>query len=258
MRDRQFKLDHRRAPGLVGLWGPGPPGGLLDYDMSGRGHDGTLAPAPTWVADPEWGWVLDFDGDKVIATPPIISTPLTLCAWAMSRDVTAVQSIMWLGDSTDPTEYWEITFNGNVAGDPFRAHVYTASSVRAEGGAYVANSWYHVCGVFAAVNSQKLYIDGQPVDSNVGGARDPTNVDRFTIGYRDDSTPTAPLDGQVSDARIYDRALSDAEIQHIFQTTKPEPYSDIRMRPRRVHKAAAAGGLSIPIAMHHYKQMMGA
>jgi hypothetical protein len=54
---------------------------------------------------------------------------------------------------------------------------------------------------------------------------------------------------------LCDRVLSAAEIQHIYQTTRTLPYSDIRMRPRRVYKAAAAAGVA-PTA-HLYGPLVG-
>jgi hypothetical protein len=75
----------------------------------------------------------------------------------------------------------------------------------------VANTWYHIVGVFDGANI-KLYVNGAPEDSkpftSVWAGSGATAMGRgFYSGARADFWP-----GLIDEVRIYGRALSDAEI----------------------------------------------
>jgi len=67
-----------------------------------------------------------------------------------------------------------------------------------------------------------LFINGQPVDTTSVGQLPALTSQQWRIG--EDTNPGSPkefLDGTVDDARIYQAALSDSQINQIFQNTKP-------------------------------------
>jgi hypothetical protein len=98
------------------------------------------------------------------------------------------------------------------------------------------NVWYHVVGLYDGQNL-KVFINGQIDGSNALGVKSisyqpspgsgPTPP-VFYVGVRHnafDSLPTHQADlnypfiGTIDNVRIYDRALSDAEIQQVFQAS---------------------------------------
>jgi hypothetical protein len=249
---RNFRLDKRKgtAQGLVGLWGPGPTGGGTLFDMSGRGNHGTLTnidPATDWVFDAERGWVLDFDGvNDFVAVPALDGwvsgrTNFSLATWIKFTSALNNKMICgwWFGKNcmlrilTDGGIQWSITTAGGTV---------SVSSVAI---GWNDGTWHHVVGTYDG-SVMRLYIDGSQDNSdNQTGAA--TGTDDFTIGAL--KTGANAILASLSGQRVSSRNLSAAEIQHIYESTRRDPYSDIAMRPRRVYKAAVAAGTILPQMM---------
>ena len=82
-----------------------------------------------------------------------------------------------------------------------------------------ANRWYHVCVVHKKDVGKYLYINGS-LDSSTTTTSTPTvaSTTNFTIGNSQTSSTVAsgnPLNGYLNDVRVYDHALSIAEIKEI-------------------------------------------
>lgn len=83
----------------------------------------------------------------------------------------------------------------------------------------VANKWYHVCVVHKKDVGKYLYINGS-LDSSTTTTSTPTvaSTTNFTIGNSQTSSTAAsgnPLNGYLNDVRIYDHALSVAEVKEL-------------------------------------------
>jgi hypothetical protein len=82
-----------------------------------------------------------------------------------------------------------------------------------------ANKWYHVCVVRKKDVGKYLYINGS-LDSSTTTTSTPTvaSTTNFTIGNSQTSSTAAsgnPLNGYLNDVRIYDHALSVAEVKEL-------------------------------------------
>lgn len=244
---QQFQLDSRRAPGLVGLWGPGPSGGVQYFDMSGRGNDGVLTNGPTWKVDAERGWALNLvrasQQDVRVPNSPVLfgMSGLTLSIWAKSNgvhdssneynliDAWAGGDTNYLlrGDLSNQLEFYTDTSSG-IVGRTFD-DVTIDDSV-----------WHHIVAVYDGA-FMRGYVDGE---ASIWTAAQTGAIDagatQLSIGGGISATDY--WDGDLADARIYNRGLSASEVQHIYQKTRVEPYSDIQLRPTRVYKAAVAPG----------------
>jgi hypothetical protein len=82
------------------------------------------------------------------------------------------------------------------------------------------NQWKHIVVTYDG-QQQKMYLDGELHNSR-NAAFDvftPQNPESLTIGagFTEHNTPLGPKDGLIDDLRIYNRALSDIEIQNLYQ-----------------------------------------
>jgi hypothetical protein len=78
------------------------------------------------------------------------------------------------------------------------------------------NQWYHVC--FVADGLGKIYVNGQ--DRTTGVSYTPASLSNnatLKIGYNGYTGSQQYFDGMIDDVRIYDRALSAAEVQALYQ-----------------------------------------
>ena len=61
----------------------------------------------------------------------------------------------------------------------------------------------------------KIYCNGQPVAENTAASRTMVDVGNLVIGAK--STSEGFYDGKLDDLRIYNRALSNSDINYIYQ-----------------------------------------
>lgn len=86
-----------------------------------------------------------------------------------------------------------------------------------------AGKWHHVVGTYNPGTAQSIYIDGVLIET--GGATNniaSTGSD-ILIGATLSNAPTNFFNGKIDDARIYNRALSDAEVKNLYLATKGNP-----------------------------------
>ena len=77
------------------------------------------------------------------------------------------------------------------------------------------NQWHHLAGTYDGT-TLKLYIDGQLVAEDTQAGVNFGGNHNVLIGARSGSPPTLHWDGQIMDARVYDRGLSESEVVAIY------------------------------------------
>jgi len=202
-------------------------GGLLAHylfdgnanDASGNGNDGTLNGNPQFVEGQEGQAIsLDGDGDFVQTAPSSslkVDEKLTFAAWvfvdldSMARKTLAVQ-----GTNVDTDGNWEIRVrddgsftlgNNNVDG-----------GARSDGGIPV-RQWHHVAITFSG-GTTKFYIDGAlDSEKDFGASSFNTTSDGIKIGDREyTGDETDDFKGEMDEVRLYDRALTEEEVQELY------------------------------------------
>ncbi len=219
------------ARGLVGYWKFDEGSGTAAGDSSGRNNNSTLYNSPAWTSGQVSG-ALRFDGStnyvivlNAASLENITESSFTFAAWVNPADVppstyppgpyTIVAKsgyhtdIAYTSDSQFYLEMW------NTTSAYFGAYTNIT---------YQPARWYHVVGTFdSSTNKIYIYVNGENRGSaNFTGTPMDYGTNPIYIGTADPYNSTYPfwLKGQIDEVRIYNRALSAAEIQAIYNATK--------------------------------------
>ncbi len=225
-----FGGDNQRAlsNGLVGYWKMDENTGTTISDSSGNSNTSSAFTGNTAFTTGKFGYGLTFDGaDDVVRIPESTSTDLgattdsyTVAIWfKTTQDVGAFSTGSLLvkngaGSSTSPFFlglYGDETVN-LVIGDG------THSPEIGSGTTYNDGSWHQAVGV-RDVGTDKiyLYIDGVLKNSTADTTTATTaNNDDISIGNGGASYVGDDFNGQTDSARIYNRALSSADVAALY------------------------------------------
>jgi len=185
------------------------------------GSNGTITGA---TFDSELGNWLDFDGSNdFVATNHTqgTSTSFTFESWININNTTGRKSI--IGDANIGAVDTSARFFFEVNGDKLRLIQgnQVTSSLHLSTTSLSANTWHHVSATISGT-SVKFYVDGTHTDSftssfsfGTAGAR------TYTIGAAGDYRASLLMDGQIGQVRMYDAALTEAQIRQNYNFTKP-------------------------------------
>jgi len=231
---------------LIAYWPFDESTGATLHDVVG-GNNGTLQGNPTWIVGPING-ALDFDGNEDLVTIPNSSAlqlrstgQYTVAVW-----VNVVNPdgglILFSGQGCVAWANWYLGVTEgepdarNLGGPPkqegslvFGVRTVNWGTVAGYVAApFVAETWMHVAATYDGV-TLRIYIDGQEVDSDeeVPLPRENTNMPLNIAGDNGCSSIGRNFfTGKIDDLRIYDEALSQADIQDIMTPAsawKPNP-----------------------------------
>jgi len=219
------------ASNLVGWWKLDETGNTSTAaDSSGSGLDGTLTsfpadPTANWVSSPRGG-ALEFDGanDYINLGNPAalqITGAMTLAAWIYIDDFDNPSRII---TKSTGTRGYELTIENIGTGGQNKANFMVASNSStligvANNAALPAGQWLHLAGVYTPGVSLKIYVNGDLKNTRTTGipASQYNPANNVNIGRRPNNTLW--WDGKIDDARIYDRALSAADIADLYADT---------------------------------------
>ncbi|HVB17250.1 MAG TPA: LamG domain-containing protein [Stellaceae bacterium] len=236
----RLQRGHPLARGLVGAWEFGEGSGTIAYDSSGYGNHGifTAIPVPTWGGGPA-GSALQFDGTGSaggylsVAHQYGLTNAITFVASVNFNSLTGWQDFLGQNSSNSGWSSGSLYFQkctngtpgaGRVANSP--GIIFPTSSSDGASGAYdptpvVINKQYlfvatydgqtlrfYTNGVQAAAVSRTGNIAPQAGNLNIGAGY-------YLSGVVD------WLSAALSFVRIYNRALSAAEVALLYQMTGP-------------------------------------
>lgn len=211
--------------GLIGWWLPSvnPRGGNRLFDLSPFRNHGTL----TNMANDDWvvsqgAGALDFDGvndfvDNNPWTTNLGTGDFSLSAWIKTSSSTR-QTIFgaYNGSLVDSGVFLDVLSTGKIRStavqDSSARLIYADSNSSAATG-----SWTHICGVRRSA-TMDVYVNGK-IDNGVQSSLGNPNVaitGSHRIGSgRSDAGYSSPFNGQIDDARVYNRALTPPEIRQL-------------------------------------------
>lgn len=216
--------------GLVGYWQMDEAGGNAVRDLSGNGNTGYLTNSPTWT-NGVVGTSLNFNGmflsNQFVQIPHATSlsvTSVTICAWVKLNSIDVISALcadyadsyklsygLYYNNATKSL-YFDFSINGNdVSG--YRAVVGTANQIQ-------TNVWLHVV-AFVDGTTSKIFLNGVQTGTNGPAGYIYASASAKQIGMlRYNSSLLRPLHGSIDNVRIYNRALSAAEVSKVYQAEK--------------------------------------
>jgi len=210
--------------------------GTTAGDSSGNGRDGTLSGA-TWRAGgyDGTGSCLEFggDGDHVLnadATYLNGLNAITICVWVKSDLTDTDKGFLIFQDPTggdnNAMRYDAAGSTGGGTGLLKMSVVSTEDNQQLESSSNLqTNAWQHCAMVWSSGEQLKFYVNGMPdsPSANSGATTGvTTDFEKLLLGKggKDEGAGDG-WDGLIDDLRIYDHAISDAEIAGLAGMTKP-------------------------------------
>ncbi len=209
-----------QTPGLVAAFNFDVDGAGTVIDLSGNGNDGICTPGstcPTFTASGgHSGGAYDFTGNgNFIEVRNEASFDFTIAfsasLWMRTSNFgNAWAQLLGKGDSA-----WGIERQLKTGSISFTT--FTPSSDNLVGPPNLQDGqWHHVAVVYDG-SRKLLYVDGQVAAQRNLTAAISTNNVAVRLGFNTEY-PTGQYDGRIDDVRIYNRALSQAEVQNDMTT----------------------------------------
>ncbi len=210
--------------GLVGYWPLDEGSGAVALDWSGEGNNGTITGA-TWTSGKTSANALQFYGGTHASSTPSYVTLNT--AQALNPSFFTINAWMNITTSTNSYNYiysnirdcCEIDngFSMRVAGQTASIQIGNSGGISTfSGGIVPLNTWAMITGTYDG-SVVATYVNGVLVHTaSYSGAVGQPATYVNTIGALAYSPGTFSTVGSIDDVRLYNRALSAAEIQEIY------------------------------------------
>ena len=200
-------------PSIVAAYGFAEGSGTTTADRSGNGHTGTLGGA-VWTAAGKLGSALAFDGTNdwlTVADAPRLdlTTGATIEAWVRPTAVSNWRTVA-LKESASTLAY---ALYASASGGKPMAIVFTNGTQQKLSGptALPLNTWTHLAATYDGAQL-RLYTNGvlranKPVTGSIPNSSGPLRVGGNNVW------PTEWFKGELDELRVYNQALSAAEIE---------------------------------------------
>jgi len=209
-------LNNQANVGLVAHWPLDDGSGLTATDVVG-GDNGTIAGEVSWTTG-ILGDALDFHGGGAATARVSIpdeaaidfsaTSSFSLTTWVQSGNTPGKYSEM-ISKSRGVSPWYELGI------DPNNNWVFRGPSADIEG-TPVTSGWHHLAAVQnGAAGTRALYVDGAVVAT--GAAQAANGNGELVLAEAD--TVNEAFSGILDDVRIYNRALANAEVATLAQTT---------------------------------------
>lgn len=197
--------------GLVAAYGFNEGTGTAVTDSSGKGNAGTIANG-TWASSGRFGKALSFNGSNSMVTVKDsasldLTTGMTLEAWVYPQGSLSDWRTILMKEQSGSDVYYIETVGGKIVGDAYvggsKHNIYSDSTI-------ALNKWTHLAATYDGANL-RIYVNGAlaTVAQSLTGTIQ-TSTGALRIGGN--SIWGEYFQGLIDEVRIYNRALSSAEI----------------------------------------------
>ena len=215
--------------GLVGHWTFDEGSGTTAGDSSGSGNDGILTGDPAWTTGQIGDYALDFDGvDDYVETPIIDIRPwagITISAWVNWQSIVNNEhTIISNHNPNDPGFKLQLEPDcGNCVEAWIITSLDTSTGAEFTDLTLVDDTWYHVAMTYDLA-TMKAYLNGQASSiTPTGTGMDDSAVVALTNIGRNVYATGDYFDGLIDDVRVYNRALTQADITELYNYTGGPP-----------------------------------
>ena len=221
-------LDGVPGPNLVAWWAFDEGSGSIAYDSAGN-NDGTVYGA-VWTIG-QIGGALDFDGTNDYVEVPDDSSlrfsqndSFSISLWCKPLNPNKSGDVISkMTASGQPGCFgYELIWSYPLSRFAFSASkfYYGSTDIRTDDNSAPAGDWYHVAAVYDN-KDMKIYLNGTLQRSGTftydTGSTTPDK--NLAIGVRSyDSAMTAYFDGLIDDVWVYNKALSEDEVEQLYLT----------------------------------------
>lgn len=203
---------------LEGWWLCTDGSGTTLVDVSGNSANGTASGTVGWDTT-ALGTAIEPDGSsgRVDASVSLTGYPITMAAWFKTPSASAAdECIISIADSSVGTNQLRMIIENTTS--KLEASGFDGTAVRAAASTTSVDDdeWHLGVAVFASSTSRKIYVDGV-LEGTDTSSQTMTAFDRASLAVTADSTPAAYFGGNIQNARVWSRVLSDDEVSLLFE-----------------------------------------
>lgn len=250
------------APGLRLRYKFDETGGTVAKDSSGNGFDGTIVRGPSFTSGVDGGAINLAGGSSSSTTAPYVTIPngvlkgataATVSLWAKwTASTTVNQWIYGLGPDSNKYLFTSPSNGSSLLYSAITTGSWSAESKLANSGQLPGGSWQHIA-VTVDGTTAAMYLNGRKVATATGVTVKPGDLydaSKSYSGYVGKSLYSADpyFAGAVDDFRIYNTALSQAEILNL--AGKSASVGGVTLPQLKVNAIVddAAGTVKLPVA----------
>jgi hypothetical protein len=198
------------------------------YDWSGNGNDGLVTGDAFPNATGRFGKGFEFHGDTDYIdlgdlNASTESDELTVAAWFYATLISGTNIITSKTSWVDHTRSWRLAVYEDAGSNWTYFQQFPvgdgSQDQYSQSGPIVVNQWYHVVGRYNGTHTA-FFVNGTMVDSDedvLPGIHDTSSNTRIGASHEGDNYE---FYGIIDEVAIWNRSLSDAEIQQLYNTTK--------------------------------------
>jgi hypothetical protein len=209
--------------GLVAAYNFNEGSGATTTDRSGNGQTGTLSGA-SWTASGKYGKALAFNGVNNWLTVNDsnlldLTTAMTLEAWVYPTVAPSNWRTILIKEGVSPKSAYYLYASSDPSNQPASGLTIGSTEYTLKGGTRpAANTWTHLATTYDGA-MLRLYVNGTQVASQARTGLITTTANPLRIGGN--SLFGEYFTGRIDEVRIYNRALTQPEIQTDLNTPIP-------------------------------------